>query len=552
MLDCQAEAAANAANNPDAPQGELKRKRPKILGISEHIRIAEAKREQQNGPDSWAVRKFAVGVVIAVYFYSYYVFVVRVCVKMVRMEGDRLGNRSQGIVYLVIYHLLFTLFVWSYTKAILTSPGFARDFVPQSDPPPEEAELVQVEGYRFEHLPPRAHTSREDLVADGIVSGGSQQRQAPVDEEKDEDEELREQEERRAREEVGVEDDFAETRPSAGAFGPAVANIAASGIRPSAHTSAPSTDDAVSATHSTSGTTAVSSPDTFPVSYPPKTHAKRSTSPPLPRQSQESAAPSYLNFPQPPDDYEPVKPRTLVDRVPPRVPVLTEDYRYDSREGFLRPYRSHRCKHCATVVLKMDHHCPWVGTCVGARNYKYFYNFLQSSTLYTLFVFLTLLIANTRPLHLPSRSRPTIDAQQVAIIAIAGFFFLFTGSLFTAHTRLMLLNMTTIEEIGMNRIKSRERSALNRVHGFWGWRAKRQTVAEWNQQWGRLGREGNLWWLGSKRANWEMVMGQRKLGWFVPIPASPTPDDGLSYVPNPRFSKEGYWRERKEWPVELR
>lgn len=45
-------------------------------------------------------------------------------------------------------------------------------------------------------------------------------------------------------------------------------------------------------------------------------------------------------------------------------------------------------------------------------------------------------------------------------------------------------------------------------------RAQRKTVQAWNAQWGRLGREGNLWWLGSKRANWEMVMGQAKLGWF--------------------------------------
>lgn len=98
------------------------------------------------------------------------------------------------------------------------------------------------------------------------------------------------------------------------------------------------------------------------------------------------------------------------------------------------------------------------------------YNFLQASTLYTFFLLIALVIVNASPLSLPSRPRPSLDAQQIAIIAVAGFFLLFTGSLFFAHTRLMLLNMTTIEEIGMNRIKSRERSALRRVHGFWDWR----------------------------------------------------------------------------------
>lgn len=36
----------------------------------------------------------------------------------------------------------------------------------------------------------------------------------------------------------------------------------------------------------------------------------------------------------------------------------------------------------------------------------------------------------------------------------------------------------------------------------------------WDEEWGRVGRELNPWWLGSKRANFEMVMGKRKLGWF--------------------------------------
>ena len=94
------------------------------------------------------------------------------------------------------------------------------------------------------------------------------------------------------------------------------------------------------------------------------------------------------------------------------------------------------------------------------------YNFLQYSTFYTFFVFITLLVANVSPPYIDLG----VDGQQIAILVIAGLFALFTGSLLVAHTRLMLLNITTIEDIGLNRIKSRERSALTRVHGFWGWR----------------------------------------------------------------------------------
>ena len=102
------------------------------------------------------------------------------------------------------------------------------------------------------------------------------------------------------------------------------------------------------------------------------------------------------------------------------------------------------------------------------------YNFLQYSSTYTLFVWLTLLIAQTLPLGTfsPSTGRPYpgVDGQQVAIIVLAFLFWLFTGALFAAHTRLVLRNMTTIEEIGMNRTKQRERAALNQHYGFWQWR----------------------------------------------------------------------------------
>ena len=150
--------------------------------------------------------------------------------------------------------------------------------------------------------------------------------------------------------------------------------------------------------------------------------------------------------------------------------VITLTFCYSC--SLFRPPRTSHCSLCDNCVERFDHHCLWLGTCIGKRNYKYFYLLIFclniSSTYQVLFSMYYIIFQIKKFKNKENYSLLLLLGLSGVTLVDLLFLFILIGKLFYLHTYLVFKNMTFYEHIKkkFNKIPKLN-PFLKKVSGTW-------------------------------------------------------------------------------------
>ncbi|XP_073002395.1 protein S-acyltransferase 10 [Typha latifolia] len=114
----------------------------------------------------------------------------------------------------------------------------------------------------------------------------------------------------------------------------------------------------------------------------------------------------------------------------------------------IQPPRSKHCHDCDKCVLQFDHHCVWLGTCVGQKNHCRFWWYIFEETILCMWT----VVLYVAFLRLDIFKAWWKDFIAVVLLAILIFILIFLLLLLFFHSYLILTNQTTYELARRRRI----------------------------------------------------------------------------------------------------
>lgn len=140
----------------------------------------------------------------------------------------------------------------------------------------------------------------------------------------------------------------------------------------------------------------------------------------------------------------------------------------------IRPKRTYHCKVCRRCILHMDHHCPWIGNCVGLFNQKFFIQYnvyvflvgmsdlgIGSSIVYKVYENVSM-----SPQTLSQKYGMGLIICTVIFFMLAVIFTIFTLNVLFDQIRGLYRNQTTIDRL--KGISTREQTLLQSAINVFG------------------------------------------------------------------------------------